>query len=343
MSVESTQWALTDLSNFVRAKGLQAYYPNQTSLARDRGRLGLPNGLDFLPLEVLLDTNSQSTDYDRVVARTDAAVSYDKFNHLRVPRGMDWPNASDAHGPITHLRMHRASRACWPELTDQDHIVLTVPRVQLEATRQHYHALLTVVTDLCSYKDATHRARSDQVNAFIFAFDRKDRDPQHTLSDISSLQSHVRSLSELQVGYEANLDRLTTEGVEELARIRQDIYETSDQLYTIFDAVTIAFSRDDARAALKTAQRMDIRIGTVIGKLLRDDMTPIITVEVAGTLFTHIGNKDGSAEWNFANANVIASNSDANAYFHEVLVRYNDTKVDGGNTAVSFPSCSSVG
>ena len=94
----------------MRAKGLQAFHPNQKSLARDHGCVGKPNGLDFLPLEIFLDTRSESTDYDRVVLKTDAAISYDKFNHLRMPRGLEWPKALDEHGqPMMHLRLHRVS------------------------------------------------------------------------------------------------------------------------------------------------------------------------------------------------------------------------------------------
>jgi hypothetical protein len=45
------------------------------------------------------------------VLRTDAALSFDKFNHLRMPRGLEWPDAVNEVGEsIDHLRLHQVSR-----------------------------------------------------------------------------------------------------------------------------------------------------------------------------------------------------------------------------------------
>lgn len=94
-------------------KGLQAFYPNDKTLARDRrdGRAG--NGLrsvPALPLEIFLDVRSEATDYDRIILKTDAAVLIDRFNHLRMPRGLQWPDAKDEYGDtVKHLKVHMVS------------------------------------------------------------------------------------------------------------------------------------------------------------------------------------------------------------------------------------------
>jgi hypothetical protein len=89
-------------------QGVQAFYPNANAMHRDKGQLGMPQGLDFLPLEIFLDVRSEATDYDRIVLKTDAALSFDKFNHLRMPRGLEWPDVKDEKGePIEHLRLHQ--------------------------------------------------------------------------------------------------------------------------------------------------------------------------------------------------------------------------------------------
>lgn len=95
-------------SIYVAVKGLQAFYPTAEALQRERdqslGRLGL----DFIPLEIFLDVRSEATDYDRIISKSDAAISYDRFNHLRMPRGLDWPQAKDEWGQdIQHLRLHQ--------------------------------------------------------------------------------------------------------------------------------------------------------------------------------------------------------------------------------------------
>lgn len=95
---------------YTSVKGLQAFYPTAEALQREHDQLPDRKGLDFIPLEIFLDVKSEATDYDRIVSKTDAAFSYDRFNHLRMPRGLDWPHAKDAWGQdIQHLRLHQVS------------------------------------------------------------------------------------------------------------------------------------------------------------------------------------------------------------------------------------------
>lgn len=91
-------------------KGLQAFYPNAQTLARERAEDGTSRGLcrvPALPLEIFLDIRSEATDYDRIILKTDAAISMDNFNKLRVLRGLKYPKVNDEFGePITHLESH---------------------------------------------------------------------------------------------------------------------------------------------------------------------------------------------------------------------------------------------
>lgn len=94
-------------------KGLQAFYPNEQTLARDREESGHARDLrrvPALPLEIFLDVRSEATDYDRIILKTDAAIQVDKFNSLRVPRGLVWPEVNDELGqPVKHLKLHMVS------------------------------------------------------------------------------------------------------------------------------------------------------------------------------------------------------------------------------------------
>ncbi len=101
---------LANASHFCSMSGVQAFYPNEHTLQRERTPTGIPRGLDFVPLEIFLDVRSEATDYDRIVLKTDAAMAFDRFNHLRMPRGLEWPEVLDLHGePIRHLRIHQVS------------------------------------------------------------------------------------------------------------------------------------------------------------------------------------------------------------------------------------------
>jgi len=54
-----------------------------------------------------LDVKSEAKDYDRIILKTDAAISQDKFNKLRVQRDLKWPETHDEQGePIKHLKEH---------------------------------------------------------------------------------------------------------------------------------------------------------------------------------------------------------------------------------------------
>jgi hypothetical protein len=196
-----------------------------------------------------------------------------------------------------------------------------VPRLTLSATSKHYTALYNVITDLLLYKDPEHRQRSERIDSFTYAFDRKDRDPQRLFIDLFNLQQTIRSLQHLQTGYEANVDRLTEEGRGELFKIRTDLLEATEQLFTVFEAVAVNQARDDARAALKSAVRMDIRIGGIAWHMLKDDMTPLLKLDIDSLLGSLLSNKDGSLDLALAAGDLSGLNSSVDAVFHEVIVR----------------------
>lgn len=140
--------------------------------------------------------------------------------------------------------------------------------------------------------------------------------------DLFSLQQSIRSLTALQRGYEANADLLTEEGKGELFKIRTDQLEATEQLFTVFAAIAVNQSREDARAALKSASRMDVRVGGIAWHMLQDNLKPLVKLDIEGTLYSHLSNKDGSTDSALAIGDLSALNSDADAIYPEVMVRY---------------------
>lgn len=290
--------------------GLQAFYPTEEIMSRC-GPTGIPKGLDFLPLEIFLDVKSEATDFDRIVLKTDAALGVDKFNHLRLPRGLEWPDvANDVGARLKHLSVH------------QDLTTIVIPRLTVTATSKHYTALYNIITDLLMYQDPRHRDRANRIDDFIFAFDRRDRDVGRLLLDLFHLQRSIHQLNKLQRGYEANADLITDEGKRELFNIRTDVLDATEQLFTVFEAIAVNAKRDDARAAMITSHRMDVAAGGIAWHMLRDDLQPLVKLDIDGTLFSFITNKDGSTDSALVLNDLSALNSNHDAIFPEIMVRY---------------------
>jgi hypothetical protein len=201
-------------------------------------------------------------------------------------------------------------------------MTIIVPRITLSATSKHYSALYCVVTDLLMYQDPEHRHRSEQVNDFIFQFDRKDRDPDQLKADLGNLQRLIRHLQEVIRGYEQHLDLLNDKGKYDLFTIREHLFEASEQLFCIFEVIGVNFSRDDARAALKMASKLDVRAGNVAWHLLQDNSVPIVKLDIQGTMMSMLHNKDGSMDTACVVSDLSALNSIPDAIFPEVAIRY---------------------
>ena len=220
----------------------------------------------------------------------------------------------------------------------QDLTTIIVPRMHLTATSKHYSALYNVVTDLLVYQDPGHRERAERIDNFQFAFDRSDRDPQRLIFDLFSLQHSIRSLRAIQRGYEANVDLLNEEGIEQLFKIRTDLLEATEQLFTVFEAISVNKAQDEARAALKSASRLDVRVGGLAWHMLRDDLAPLLKIDIEGTLYSGVSNKDGSNDSAIAFGDLSALNSDTDAMYPEVMVRYESGGGSKKKTRESFAS-----
>ncbi|WRT67617.1 uncharacterized protein IL334_004589 [Kwoniella shivajii] len=295
--------------NYAQMKEVQAFYPTTEALNRERSR-HTTRGLDFVPLEIFLDEKSQATDYDRILLKSNLSGSFDKFNRIRIPQGVNWPmNAVNENGqPIEHLKIH------------QDLMTLITPQINLIATSKHYDALYTVVTDLLVYVDPDHSHRNQAVKDFSRQFDTADRDPNRFIVDIHTLQQTMRHLMELQRGYETNLERLEEAGKDELFKIRADLAEGYESLYTINALISNALAKDDARAALKNALKVDIRVRGVAWKMLKEDaVSSLAQIEIQNALFSYNMNRNGSNDVAVVLGNVLANNLDPNASYPEIV------------------------
>ncbi|WWD04669.1 hypothetical protein V865_002740 [Kwoniella europaea PYCC6329] len=295
--------------SYALLKEVQAFYPTTEALNRERSGT-VSSGLDFVPLEIFLDAKSQATDYDRILLRTDIAGSYDKFNRLRIPRQLRWPKAVNENGdPIEHLRIH------------QDLMTIITPQIKLFATSKHYDALYTIITDLLIYSDPDHQHRNQAVKDFSRQFDAADRDTNRLLVDIHTLQQTMRHLMELQRGYETNLEKLEEAGKDELFKIRADLAEGYESLYTINAMIANTLAKDDARAFLKNALRLDIRLREVSWRMLKEDcISSLAQVTMGSALCSYSNNKNGSTDCALVLGTVLVSSLAPDAKFDGMIV-----------------------
>ena len=176
------------------------------------------------------------------------------------------------------------------------------------------------------YKDPEHKRRSQDIDTFKLAFEQRDRDPERLLMDLKSLQNYCQYLDHIQHGYEANLDRLSQDGRDELFKIRSDLLERKEHLFTVFEAIATNFAKEDARAAIKSATRFDVRAGSIAWHMLESGMQPLMKLDIEGAVYSHLKNRNGTVDSAAAIKDLKALNHKPNAAFHEVLVRYEPTR-----------------
>ena len=90
----------------------------------------------------------------------------------------------------------------------------------------------------------------------------------------------------------------------------------------MFSAISVHHAREEARAALKSTARMDVRVGGIAWHVLRDDLKPLVKLDIEGTLYSYLSNKDGSTDIALAIGDLAALNSNPEALYPEVVVRY---------------------
>lgn len=117
LSLNSPSFQLTDKSSpsivFCRSYGtmtdLQAFCPSTINDSE--------SGSDFLPLEVMYDTMSVTTDFEKIVPQTNVSLQYDKFNQLRLRNKLRPMLAPGADSELSeHLKHHMVS----PDLSISD-------------------------------------------------------------------------------------------------------------------------------------------------------------------------------------------------------------------------------
>lgn len=206
----------------------------------------------------------------------------------------------------------------------QDLISITVPRLTMNATEQHFHALSTIGKKLVNYQDPRRKARTDRIDTFLATYDRQDRDPRRFLVELFTQQQELRELESELRDFEANADRLNAPGKAQLFELQQIQLEKMERLFMIFEAIAINWKRDDARAELITSNRIDICVGNLAWHMMRDDnANTLAKFDITRALLSYVTNKDGTKDGAIVVGDCEALNpKDGAPWEGEVLTRY---------------------
>lgn len=200
--------------------------------------------------------------------------------------------------------------------------MVAIPTLAVVATSRHYVALFNIVNDLLLYQDPRAIERTKKMESIMLTLDRGEGSTQSLLRDMAMLQASVRRLTALQRGYDMEIDRVTDAGKAELFRIKRDLYDTTEALSIAFEALASTRARADASAALKSSSKLEAAIGSLAWTMLQDNYQALVKVDVRGTRFSWLSNKDGSTDSAVVLRELNALNSDPEAIFPEIVSKH---------------------
>lgn len=297
---------------YIQPKDVQAFYPTNANMRQSQAT---GQGVGFIPLEIFYDDKNEAIDFTRIVSKTDMLLSFDKFNHLRIPTHIEWPDAYHPNGlPVEHLRLH------------QDLLDVKLPRLTVSATSKDYTAIYNIVTKLLVYRDPLHAIRASRVNKFLLGFVTSDGNLQDTISRLAQLQRDTQKLDNMVRSLEADFLLLTEEDLSELSLLRATTMEAKEDLFTVFEAVTVAIKQQRAKASLVHSSKIIVSAGDIGWMMLGTGGEPLVKLNVKDTLFSRVTNKDGSTDQALRVQDMKAHNSNhkASSNFVEVFDRLID-------------------
>lgn len=255
----------------------------------------------------MLDLKSDSPDFDRVIAKTDATLRYDKFNQLRLRNNMCGEDARIQELGSDHFKHH------------QDLAIVNIPRFSISADSKHYGALYHIVTNLILYQDPGQRSLSERLKTYRYSFDRQAS--QRLSQEASELQNRLRCLHQRVREYEERVHHLTKAGKRAIIDAKQDIVEATESLHLLFEAVAVAQTHDAATAQLKSSLRLEAYSKEIVWHMMAEQHANIAKLSIKGIGFSWLSKTDGSTE----NAMVIKDlqmlNSSPEAEFREMVTR----------------------
>lgn len=291
--------------SFGRIDALQVFYPHLRGWRSGRKESLLSHANAFVPLELLAGLASNTRDLDTIVAPTNAQLTYDKNNRLRLVN--QTKKTSDVRAGGCDRTVDRFNVAC--------------DRFTVNATSVHFAAIYDVVTNLILYTDPSQKEVTQKTEELVLSQDFSD-----TADILRSVEKQQDILREHKRTYhkllEAGPDSHTSS-----TDLHIDLMQRSAEMTGRKDVLTLwlkALQQAQAnRSTTKgTGLRLDARAQEIVWHMREGDGKPLAKVAVNGVYFCWQNRSDGGVSNSLVIRDLNALNSGPDPYFSEIISKH---------------------
>lgn len=291
--------------SFGRVDALQAFYPHLRGWRSGRKERILSHADAFVPLELLAGVSANSRDLDTIVAPTNALLTYDKNNRLRLINQSNHQLDSGAAGCDRTV----------------DRFGVECERFTVNATSVHFAAIYDVITNLILYTDPNQKERTQQVEQL--ALSRDFSDSADIATNVERQQNELRALRrQFHRTIDGEYGRYCSKDELYMILTRQ-MYEFNERK----DLMTLWLEAMQASQASRspsktTGMRLDAKAQEITWHMREGDGKPLAKVAVSNVYFCWRNRSDGGVSNSLVIRDLVALNSGVDPYFSEIISKH---------------------
>ena len=238
----------------------------------------------WVPMEVVLEFETNPYGFNRVVHRTSASLRYDKYNTLRLKYNDDISGGD----PKTAESAEEAESRI-------DHVWLEFPHFRAICDSRQYFALYIMVMDLLLYSEPLEKTRSERLEKIMLASDFSDLTGAPEM--VQLLQERIRQLEEIKLHFQVNEKYLDRQGWKDRIAMDQELAGCEDELFFLMKAITTSQQRvEDRRDQENATGHVHLHVASkeIAWHLIRDKGDSLMEVQFKNASFDRTDNNDGS-------------------------------------------------
>lgn len=291
--------------NFARIDALQVFYPHLRGWRSGRKESLLSHANAFVPLELLAGLAASAKDLDTIVAPTNAHLTYDKNNRLRL---------------VSRPKGSAEGRAAGCDRT-VDRFNVTCDRFTVNATSTHFAAIYDVVTNLILYTDPNQKIKTQQIEANLLSKDFSD-----TADIAANLEKQQNVLRKLGGAYHKALESgpglMSTSAEFDHDLMARSVTITARRDNLEMWLATLQRSQASRSSSRSTGLRLDARAQEIVWHMREGDGRPLAKVAVNGVYFRWQNRSDGGVSNSLVIRDLNALNSGVDPYFPEIISKH---------------------
>lgn len=268
----------------------------------------------WVPMEMMVEFETNPFGFNRVVHRTSASLRYDKYNTLRLKYNDDVSGGE----PTTAESAEEAE-------TRMDHVWLEFPQFRAICDSAQYYAMYIIVVDLLLYSEPLEKTRSERLEKIMLASDFSDLSGAPDM--VSRLQDRIRQLEEIKMHFHVNEKYLDRQGWKDRISIDQDLASCEDELFFMMKAITTAQQRNEDRREHDDVTGMvhlNMSAHEIAWHLIRDKGESLVEFQLKDASFNRTHNNDGSNYSNVEIGRINGFNLLRDAIYPEIIAPFVD-------------------